>query len=266
MGLLGAIAGGVLQGTGQAMMQDITERRRVALENLRASNDAALAEAKDTRAAARDEARDDRKYERDMGLLTAGAKYDVLKDQAKAVTEANVVIPAKTSGEVTVAQAKAGADERLARVKADLDMRNDEASRRLAQQIEGGEIQDIRQTDDGTYQIIKKRGNIVTTKTKGALPASKAVDPFEAMLNERMGGGQPAAGREAAEAPRTTPPVRTAPADVAPIADPADLTRAYTKATALAAKGDPRFAGKSASQIKKIVDDGLIAKGYRLPR
>jgi hypothetical protein len=277
--------GGLLSGIGAGLSKsgelDILARREQALQRLKDQQ----AAADDARTAAAQTARDDLKFGRDKELAVLGAGLDMKKQQNASNLKVTQEIPAQTRSDLAVEGAKSAAQLRLEAAKTDgemraaqfrngLDIAKDAESQRLRHMYDAGEIKDVMQAPDGTWQIIRNNGVIYTSKTKGLIRQS-LTDGSDAAVQRILGeagskpvakpagGGllSPQAGPLAsatAAVPSVGPDASQPPENVY---TQADLTALVNEAIGKRTRGDARFVGKTDNEVAAIIRAGLKAQG-----
>lgn len=213
MGALGYIVGGAMQGIGGAMQQkavsDAEERRQIALENLRQSNQQAnlqLQAKLNDQNAANSDARGDF-Y--DARKTARGATVDEASDKRK------------FGYQVELKKMEFANDEQKARLESALATGRDAATLNLQAQIQRGEIRQIVESGDGQYYAIRGDGSRVATGVKvppKTLETGGSGSILDAARGRGIGSAATTAAPVKAPAPAKTPakPAAAKPAPVKP--------------------------------------------------
>ncbi len=190
-----AIVGGLLKGVGSGLQADYEDRRQLALANLKRGwdqEDAATAAAAKTAADARD-------FEQKKELLKLGAGYDA--EKIEATGQQNRLTKAQeTADQVKLETVKFNNEASLERLKSTLDIKEDAASKRLAAEIDKGQVKSIDAAEDGTMLVTYNNGDVIK-KTVKLRPPGSAKDDDEggtiADAQNRRGGAAPKPAAEA---------------------------------------------------------------------
>lgn len=255
----GFILGGLLQGIGKGITDDVNERRRIALENLRADREQAITTLKEDRADARAATEGQRATERAIA---------VVKETGAQNRETTGV---KTQGEIAKLGVEYKSKAALAQFtnsleifrdnnKSKLDTAREATIAKLKGEIEGGMVDTVTPLEDGSFNVTYKDGGTAKTGIIGRVDRNRSDE----------GGGSLAALRSGGSGGSTPAPAAAAPAaasatDGKPMLPRAKWDEYVAAAAAKASKGDPRFKGLSETQLKQKVRDMVIASGYAPP-
>lgn len=276
MGLLGHMIGGALQGVGQGITNTAIARRNEALEAMRARNQMERDEANDRRQSERDKVKFDQQkelatlgYQHDVGKLAVGGKIQSDRDAAQ-----HGYTMEEIKGRGLQSQELARLESKLAsaRTKEEIELRN---------KLESGEIKSVVRGADGTYYGVTNKGLVATGVAAAAETSASATsltegqieaiyqDKRRAWLKGGKQGPEPTRSEVIAEA-------KTAPGALLrtqPLPNETKAKNTYTMAEyqatladagTRAARGDPRFKGKSPAEIKRMIDENFRAAGMKL--
>lgn len=200
---LGYVLGGALQGLGSGLaaqgQADATQRREIALENLRTQNrrgemvmDADLRDRNDARSTTRDTSKQ----------ITVG----------KANTSNQITVDtARTKNDIQLKTIDYRNQQQMARLNSALDTQRDASSQRLRQQMQSGEISETFEADDGQIWGLTKGGQRVATGVYFAPKTMTDGEDSSGLLASRAQGG-------AEVAPPAKPQPRTQPVGAKPAA------------------------------------------------
>lgn len=176
-----AIFGGLLQGAGKALTTNYEERRQNALLALKRGwekEDAAAATAAAT-------SKDERDFDQQKELLGLGHEQK-LEETAVSAREQRLTDSQKRAIDFSY-------DVKLEEVRAGLDIKKSAAEKKLAAEIDSGQIQSTRVGEKGELVKIYKSGKVeVDRGVKINLPSSEDEDEsISSIRDRRKGGAQP---------------------------------------------------------------------------